>query len=569
MQTLRVLPRARGDRLAGRLAVFIFLAFAAVGLVVHLVAARAVGGGQRLEIDGALAGGLAVLYALVLPLAMRASRTVREQAVRLEEQTRQISALVEQMPAVVWTTDRDLRLLETGGAGLRGAGVAPNEHRGRTIAEVFGTDDAAHPAVAAHRRALDGETGTYEAEFNGRTFQGSVQPLRDGPRIVGTVGAAFDVTERTSAERSLVRLQQQHALILDSAGEGIIGVGIRGNATFVNAAAGKMLGWTSHELLGRSIHAVAHHTHPHGAPYPLEECPTNLVLQDGNTREVANEVFWRRDGTSFDVEYVAAPLRLEDRLIGAVLVFRDVTQRKRDELELRRNFSLLRRSHEERRRLVARLVKAEEEERRRIAGDIHDDSLQIMASVAMYLYNLRRHIDDDANTVRALEALEETVQAAISRLRHLLFELRPTTLDREGLTAALRLLVQETLVPLGMECGVASRVSAEPPNSARTILYRIAQEALANVRKHARATRVDVSIDEQGGGYLVRIADDGRGTTAEPAGPARPGHLGLAAMRERAEVAGGWFRFDSRPGSGTTVEFFIPAQESASGAIAT
>jgi PAS domain S-box-containing protein len=469
VQTLRVLPRARADRLAARFALICLLAFAGVGAVIHLLIARNVAGAARFQIDAALAGGLILLYALVLPLALRTARTIREQSLRLEERTRQ---------------------------------------------------------------------------------------------------AAFDVTDRTVAERSLERLQRQHALILDSAGEGIIGVGIRGNATFVNAAAARMLGWEPHELLGRSIHAVSHHSFAHGAPYPGEECPTNLVLQDGTTREVANDAFWRRDGTSFDVEYVAAPLRVQDRLVGAVLVFRDVTARRRDERELRRNFSLLRKSHEERRRLVGQLVHAEEEERRRIAGDIHDDSLQVMAAVAMHLYNVGRYATDE-RARRALGALEDTVRAAIGRLRHLLFELRPPTLDREGLSAALKLLLAETAEPTGLAWRVDSRISAEPPLEARTILYRIAQEAVANVRKHARASRVDVVIEEQGGGYLVRITDDGRGTSVDPQQRARPGHLGLAAMRERAEVAGGWFRFESAAGDGTTVEFFIPAQEPSAGAMGT
>ena len=76
-------------------------------------------------------------------------------------------------------------------------------------------------------------------------------------------------------------------------------------------------------------------------------------------------------------------------------------------------------------------------------------------------------------------------------------------------------------------------------------------------------------IDEQGGGYLVRINDDGRGTSVDPAGPAKPGHLGLAAMRERAEVAGGWFLFESEPGAGVSVEFFIPSHEPIVGMVGT
>ena len=124
----------------------------------------------------------------------------------------------------------------------------------------------------------------------------------------------------------------------------------------------------------------------------------------------------------------------------------------------------------------------------------------------------------------------------------------------------LMLLLEQTMeIPWSVE----DRLSTEPPQEARTILYRIAQEALANVRKHAAAARVDVSIDEQGGGYLVRITDDGRGFEPEGLRP-RPGHLGVSAMRERAEVAGGWVRIDSARGEGSRVEFWIPVDEQAS-----
>jgi signal transduction histidine kinase len=261
------------------------------------------------------------------------------------------------------------------------------------------------------------------------------------------------------------------------------------------------------------------------------------------------------------VEYVTTPLRHEGRLIGAVLVFRDVAQRRRDEEELKQNFSLLRKSHEQRRRLVAQLVQAEEEERRRIAGDIHDDSLQLMAAVAMHLYNVRRHVED-ADEQRALSALEETVRSAIGRLRHLLFDLQPMTLDREGLAAALQLLLTETIETAGTAWRIENRLSAEPPREARTILYRIAREALANVRRHAAASKVDVVLEEEGGGFLVRITDDGKGFQPEALNP-KPGHLGVGAMRERAEVTGGWFRIEGAPGRGSTVEFWVPAEEEA------
>src|SRR5439155_7718736 len=97
------------------------------------------------------------------------------------------------------------------------------------------------------------------------------------------------------------------------------------------------------------------------------------------------------------------------------------------------------------------------------------------------------------------------------------------------------------------------------PEETRLILYRIAQEALANVRKHAEAHRVSVTVEPSDGGYLVRIEDDGVGFDPASLEGSRPGHLGLTAMKERAEMSGGWCRVTSQPGRGTKVEFWMPA----------
>src|SRR5439155_7669605 len=123
------------------------------------------------------------------------SRTLRTQALQLEGQTRQLSSFVEQMPAVVWRADAELLVRETGGAGLRNIGLRPNADVGRPVAEVFGAGGPDHPALSAHRRSLSGEVVGYEFEFAGHVFQACVQPLRVDARVVGVVGAAFDVTD--------------------------------------------------------------------------------------------------------------------------------------------------------------------------------------------------------------------------------------------------------------------------------------------------------------------------------------------------------------------------------------
>jgi signal transduction histidine kinase len=111
----------------------------------------------------------------------------------------------------------------------------------------------------------------------------------------------------------------------------------------------------------------------------------------------------------------------------------------------------------------------------------------------------------------------------------------------------------------GLQTNLENRLIEEPPEAVRTTLYRIAQEALTNVRKHAQARRVEILLDSREGGVFVRVRDDGRGFAAPVEPDPGPGHLGLSAMRERAEMADGWCRVASLPEDGTTVEYWIPA----------
>ncbi|MBI4171488.1 MAG: sensor histidine kinase, partial [Actinobacteria bacterium] len=238
-------------------------------------------------------------------------------------------------------------------------------------------------------------------------------------------------------------------------------------------------------------------------------------------------------------------------------VLLDITERKRAEAELQESLELLGRADRGRRMLLARVVKAQEEERRRIAADIHDDSLQKMAAVGLRLQTLHRQ-DLGTEGDRLLEQLEQTVELAIARLRHMMFELRPPALDRDGLAAALHQHLDEVAAEAGIEAHLENRLVIEPPRATRAIAYRIAQEALANVRKHAAAHRVDVLLESREGGLFIRIRDDGRGFSRADAGSAH-GHMGLSAMRERADLADGWCRVEGAPGAGTTVEFWLPA----------
>ena len=137
-----------------------------------------------------------------------------------------------------------------------------------------------------------------------------------------------------SAQRETSRTQRDAQAILAAAGEGICGIDAKGHVTFVNPAGSRMLGWEGTSLIGQPLHASVHHSHPDGSPYPERDCPITLTLVDGKTHDVTTETFWRKNGTSFPVEIVASAVMEDDVITGAVLVFRDVSQRLESERAL-------------------------------------------------------------------------------------------------------------------------------------------------------------------------------------------------------------------------------------------
>jgi len=210
----------------------------------------------------------------------------------------------------------------------------------------------------------------------------------------------------------------------------------------------------------------------------------------------------------------------------------------------------------QRRRLLGAIVSAQETERRRVAGDVHDDSIQMLAAAVMRLAAIRHGITDPALSAR-LGDFSSLLTRSIESLRHLVFELRPPSLDRDGLDVAFRESVLDWAAEENVSVTVTSNLATPPNAEERVVLFRIGQEALNNVRKHAHARSVSVSLEEVGGGIQLRVADDGVGLTGAPPATNNALHIGVTGMTERAEQAGGWLRMN-HPGSGTVVEAWIP-----------
>jgi PAS domain S-box-containing protein len=307
----------------------------------------------------------------------------------------------------------------------------------------------------------------------------------------------------------------------------------------LNPTASEVLGTERSAALGVPVHEVLPTM---GFDRDREPCDGELALGQGDAARI-----W---------ELNASPLRGPDGgPSGWLLVLRDITERRLAEERLRR-------MSEARRSLLARVVDAQEQERRRIASDIHDDSIQAMAAAVMRLQLVRKR-SRDADQLEKIDALEAALSQAIERLRHLLFHLRPPVLDELGLGAALRQYLEYSQAEDGWHARVEADSDAHLPTEVRVTAYRIAQEAISNARRHARARNLLVRIKDSRGGLLVRVSDDGLGfdTEGHPHLDMRPGHLGIVGMRERAAMAGGWWRVDSAVGKGTVVEFWLPVSE--------
>jgi signal transduction histidine kinase len=225
--------------------------------------------------------------------------------------------------------------------------------------------------------------------------------------------------------------------------------------------------------------------------------------------------------------------------------------------EVRERLETARQTPDTRRRLLADIVHAQEEERRRLAGDIHDDAVQAMTAVLLRIGLLGSRLDKP-DQISLVEELEESIRDTIGRLRRLIAGLSPPELDRAGLAPAVRSALDQLKLEFKIDYSLENRLIREPGPEARTIAYRIVQEALANTRKHSGATRVDVLLETQEHGLCTSVTDDGLGFDVESTlAVVRPGHLGLKAMRERAELAEGWLQIESQPGQ-TMVKFWIP-----------
>jgi len=216
---------------------------------------------------------------------------------------------------------------------------------------------------------------------------------------------------------------------------------------------------------------------------------------------------------------------------------------------------------ERRRHVLGALLRAEEDAKAQLASDLHDDTIQVMVAAQLALDRLERAManGDPARMLPAVVSARQTIHAATERARHVMFQLRPQVLTERGLEAAVRGLLEDAAADGRFRFEVRSTVGRYP-RALENLCYRVLQEAISNVRKHAQARSVSVTMREQKGAIVCEVSDDGIGF--DPANALDRDrmrlHLGIESMRERVTVAGGTFDIRSAPGRGATFTFSFP-----------
>ncbi len=395
--------------------------------------------------------------------------------------------------------------------------------------------------------ALRGET-PYEVEFRVPISDGSTNWLftngivlrnADGQPI-RMIGATVDITETKIAERELARV----AAIVDSSRDAIVGKDLNGIVTSWNRGAERLFGYTAAEIIGRSITTVI--------PEDRLDEETDILarLRRGEFIDHYETVRQHKDGTLIDVSLSVSPVAdSSGRIIGASKIARDIT-------EIRKTAAAIRD-----REIMSRLVEAQEAERHRIARDLHDHLGQQLTALRLKLESVRSKCNGNISLASEMEEIQKYASRIDMDINYLAWELRPTELDQLGLSDALGSFVREWSKTYGIE----AEFHASKNNSYRlnpdleTNLYRIVQEGLNNILKHAEASSVSVLLEQRVGQIALIIEDNGIGFDPESDhnGSRRSG-LGLVGMRERTALLGGTLEIESRPGDGTTVFVRVP-----------
>lgn len=355
------------------------------------------------------------------------------------------------------------------------------------------------------------------------------------------------------AARIIYRFAQLHseaqslmASIVESSDDGIIGHTLDGFIVSWNRGAERLLGHSAEEARGRSISIIIPPDHDDELAGIIEK------IKKGEHIENYETVRLNREGDRIDVSVTISPITGDSgRIIGASAIIRDISERKIAQEELSR-------SNEQLRDLYRRLQSAREEERTRIAREIHDEFGQTLTALKIDLAWIKKKLLTDQTLVsQKIESMTKTISMAIGLIKKLSADLRPGILDDFGLIAAIEWQAEEFETRTGTRCKLTLDMDEiDIGEEISTAVFRILQETLTNIMRHAGAKCVELELREEDGVLIFSVHDDGRGAGKDEM--LAPGSFGLLGIRERAAALGGSVEILSSPGGGTMVSARIP-----------
>src|SRR5438552_3315992 len=471
---------------------------------------------------------------------------------RLKEAESQLRQVLDTLPVGVAVIDRagDIVLHNPASSQIWGGTIVRGLERWvKSKGFWHGSGKPVDPGEWASHRALDEGHTTRDELIDIITFAGEhktienyAAPIRDAAGgITGAVIVNEDVTERVRAEEALRKTER---LLLEAEKLGQTGSWEQDliSGAIVNTEANRRLFFGDDASKGVRLEDYVDVIHPDDRAWVTER--RGQLLAGTGSGDIEYRVV-RPDGSLHWIFGRATVVRDESgRPLRVYGTNADITERKRAEEELARRTLQLE-------ALSRRLIEAQEAERRAVARELHDDFGQVLTALKL---NLQAQGRGDAESIAL-------VDGAIARMRELAQDLRPPLLDELGLEASLRWYVEREAKRAGLASRLAlAPLAQRPPAAVETTCFRVAQEALTNVIRHAQAHVVDVELSAASGTLQLVVHDDGRGfdVSAARKRAAHGGSQGLLSMQERVALAGGDLEIDSAPGRGTTVRARLP-----------
>ncbi len=497
-----------------------------------------------------------------------ASQDITERR-RAEEMWERYEAIVNTARELLTLIDRNYRYEAVNDAYCRAHGRSRDQVVGRTIANLWGRKAFATVIKQHLDRCFEGEDVHYESwlkfrRMGLRYFAVSYYPFQHQGVVTHAIVVTRDITERKRAEDGLQESEAKYRSVVESAQDGIITADSAGRIVFVNRAAEGIFGYKREELLGRSFTQLVPVRYRGAHRRRLQR-----LTAGGRSRLLGRSIELngrRKDGVEFPSELSLSVWRTQAGMFYTGLV-RDITARKRGEEALRESkehyFQLFQqaRAMEENLRLLSnKVLSVQEEERKHISRELHDEIGQTLTAVNVSIALFRKEAGRNPAFQKRVAAAQQLLEQTMEAVHRFARELRPAMLDDLGVYPALRSYVTAFSERTGIKVALRGQPGLDRLNGQQgTVLFRVAQESLTNVFKHAQATRVAIGLRRLPRGVCMEIADNGRSfPTREILEGKGSQRLGLLGMQERVRLVDGKFSIESAPGRGTTVRVEIP-----------